>query len=829
MYFKFQKAGTLLQVDDNFAHLYNVTEQDEYEFEFIYIVSQREAISRGATKVRVSVEVQPLIKPSIFDNTTKKNKSSNATLALNIQQAVQNAKLAAITHMNHVLIERVSDITAYVNNDIMAQLSAKMSSKQITSLNKTKLLTVSAVTTKNSNDQQPILHRVSNSSIVPDVKLALSASADENPQQLMLDMIGRQGIDPSHVVNLAPRSSSEQETRSGLTNFVGGIELQTDPLTRLFNHYLFPPTSVVPPTTTDQLSDSEFVTVLQNLPNDFIAIPVCVTLSKKKLDALSVNNADRSTVNVKFELLDTASEVPIDNVVKQLDITKHIRIYYTPKVAPRVNAASSESSSRANLEIKQLDSGATEVLLYKKPIWIASTRIEDYTLVGTYDLKSSEQSLLVQVDQPKYTPVIYRVVPRGKQSMLGFEYSNVILKPAKFLVPKAISLSVEQVDIGIKIELRKIPSKVVSVQFLRWNLTFFEKEYTVVNTESMLVNEDIIRLDMISTVDSAVTPGNTYKYAARLIYANGDNEIHGSAIVELIKPAPGSVDIKISDLIVSHDSNMPNVTFNIQTRTIDSDIDAVKRMLENQGLISYFENDIITQRDQLRQLIAHSITRIDLSTGQSEYFGVITEASFDDNALRKNHAINALEYGHKYRYEIYPLLRAPETMFDQYIKESTDAVTKKTYRWKPSKYLHPLTLSRGVLVSTLGAKKRYGKEPMTYGILGAPTNVEVSFDTDTATIVDAEAAIFDRYINIVTWRMLGNTKRVDHFLIFKEVHGVRTLLGKAHSEFEYGSCQYLHNVKERDTGALKYVIIPIMNDYKEGVAASTNTLIVESS
>jgi len=823
MYFRFQKAGQLLQVDENFAHLKTVLENDDLEFEFIYVVSQKEAISRKATRVLVSVESRQIVKKSLLTNTQVK--SNSASLVNNIRSAVQDAKMATITQSQYVLAQRESDITAYVSNDIVAQLSSRMPISQIGSLNRPGLMLATAGSTKDANDVQPILHRIANSMAVPDVNHALTASFNEDPQQLMLDMINRQGLDPSHVINLSSRTSSEQETKGGLTTIMGGVELNTDPASRLLNHYLFPPIYSLPPTLTNQVVDGELVTVLQNLSSDYVAVPVKITIPRRKL---TQSGGDVTQVFVKFDLIDSESSLPIDTVTKVLDISQHVRIYYTPKVPPRVKATGSDISTRVNLEIKQVDPGATEVLVYKKSIWIASPEIEDYTLIGTYDLKSTDQSLLVQVDQPRSSPIIYRVISRGLQSMMGFEYSNVALKPARYTPPRAVSLVADQVDNGVKLEIRRIPPKVVAVQFLRLNLTSFEKEYTVINEEIGFISDDVRRLDLVSTIDSGVTPGVTYGYSVRLIYVDGNVEVYGKTIVEFIKPSPGTVDVRVTDLTVDHDSNVPNVSFNINTRTIDTDIDAVKRMLERQGLLSYFTDDILTQRDQLQNLIAHSVKRIDLNTGHVDSFGVLTQADFNDSVLRKNQSIGQLQYGHRYRYEIYPLLRAPETMFDSFVKESIDSVTKKPYRWSPAKFLHPLTLDRGVLVSSAGAKKRYGKDPMAYGIIGSPVNIEVSFDEDAAKIIDPEAAIFDRYLNLVSWKILGNVHRIDHFLIFKEIHGMRTLLGKTHGEFEYGSCQYLHKVQNRDAGALKYVIIPIMNDYKEGPAAMTNTLIVES-
>jgi len=187
-----------------------------------------------------------------------------------------------------------------------------------------------------------------------------------------------------------------------------------------------------------------------------------------------------------------------------------------------------------------------------------------------------------------------------------------------------------------------------------------------------------------------------------------------------------------------------------------------------------------------------------------------------------------LQYGHIYRYEIYPCLRAPETLFDQFTKTSTDATTNKPYTWSPAKFLHPLALNQGVIVSATGAAQRYAKDPMAFGVVGSITTVEASFDNDTAKIVNQTATPFNRALNIITWQVQGDITQVDHFLLLKTVNGVRTMLGKAHSEFPYGACQYFHPVTHSDNGPISYVIIPVMNDYQVGPATTTNTVIVDA-
>lgn len=823
MYFRFQEKTKLLIVDDSFAHLQAIRPNGDLEFEFVYSVSQRDIVHRQASKVSVHVDSRHIVKKPLLGS-THRGQVDTAVLVSNVRTAIIDAKSTIQQRTKYQMASKESDITAHVNNDVIPQLRAKAPISTIPAFNKPRLALVSVNSVKQNNDPQPILQRITNAAIVPNLQQTLTSSQGEDARSLMHDMITRQGLDPSYVVELTSRSSSENNERGGLSNTQRAIERTTDPASRLLNLHLFPPASIAPPRTTEELVDTELVRVMQTVSDDVIEVPLTMVIPDSKL---RLEGSEVTQVYVTFDLIDSETNVALDTVVKTLDISQHLHVYYTPKEPPRVKASASEISSRVNLEIKQVDPGATEVQVFKKSFWVASATADDYSLIGTYGLTSLDQSLLIQVDLPRKSPVIYRVVSRGRQSMQSFEYTNVAVKPARFSPVKSVSLSAISTSTGIQLQARSIPPTVVAIQFIRWNLTTFDSDYTTVGDDVGFVDDASRQADLVATIDTDVSPNNIYRYVARLIFKDGNHSDFGDTTIEFIQPSPGEVDTRIESLVVSHDTS-PNVAFDITTVTVDTDLDVVKNMIDNLGLTEFFVGDIQAQRDQLKQLIAHSVQRVDLNTGLREDFGILTATHFDDAALRKNQAIQPLEYGHRYRYEVYPLLRAAETMFDDFRKDAVDQVTKKPYTFSPSKFLHPITLNRGVIVTSAGANQRYAKDPMAYGVIGSNTFTEVSFDLDTAKVIEPTAAKFDRYLNVVSWKVLGDINQVDHFLVMKEVHGIRTLIGKTHSGFAYGSCQYIHPTSGHDIGALKYVIVPVMDDYRLGAAALTNTVIVES-
>lgn len=821
MYFRVNRRYNILEVRDDFAHLRSIEPNGDLDFEFFYHVAPHDAVAHEALNVHVTVFSRTIKHKPLLEN-SHLGFIDTRKLIGNILSHIPNAKSAIKQQEQFNVARRSSDISAHINNEIVGQLRAKVGARNIQQLYRPVLKLVPAADVKESAEVKPVLTQVAHQ-YTADIDTVHSSSIDENPTRLMHDMIVRQGIDPSHVIHLTHRSVPGVDALGGILRPTRALEFEFSPLTRLLNYHLFPPRVQFRPAYTTQIEDSTLVQVLVHEPKTTVEIPISLIVPRH---ALTSDGRDNAHFFVKFELIHGKTGVAVDTVIKPLDAARHVQLYYTPRRPPIVKVTKSEISTRANLEIKQIDPGATAVAIYKKTFFRAVTDTDDYTLVGTYNVKRNEQSLLVQVDLPRNSAALYRVVPVGRQGTQGFDYANVVLRPSHYRPIKSLALTANPIDIGVRLEARQIPQHVVAIEFKARNLTTFESEYRNVGGDVTLVDDAVRSADFMTIVDRDVSPNNIYEYAARLIYESGTDELVGQTAIEFIQPVPGKVDTKIENLVVSHATEL-NVTFDVTTTIVDNNLDIVKALLQRQDIYDLFKGDVEKEREFLKDLIAHNVQRVDLTTGAREDFGVVTTTNFSDVDLRKNQAIQPLKLGHRYRYEVTPLLRAPETMFESLNKEKVDVVTKKTYTFSPAKFLHPLTLSRGIIVSSAGLKTRYAKQQLAHGALGSVETVEVSFDDEPARVIDPSAARFDKFLNVITWKVQGDINQVDHFLIMKDVHGTRTVIGKAHSEFLYGNCQYLHPVSRRDEGALAYIIAPVFNNYKTGTQVTTNAVVVE--
>ena len=821
MYFKVERQKNLLKVDDSFASLTGIEDDGTLVFEMRYTVKQDEVIKKKTLSVNVDVFSRTVRRKTITE-AVKVGSTDTKQLVKNILLDVSTAKATSKAQSSYSMATKKSDITAVISNAAIGTLQSSKPLSDSPMMFKSVLKLIPAGTLKQEDEKKPILQAVSTSTI-ENIHEHVSSSLEQDNKRLMQDMILRSGVDPSSIAVPDHRVISANRSMLGTVIPSTIPVISTSAIQKLKDSHVLDTKFIDRVQETIDIDDQSMQhVVVQQLMND-VEIPVVVKFKPLKIKPTSSETTD---VFVRFELIDSTTGLSADSIMLKLDVAKHVRVFNTPLTPPKISVSKAELMSRANLEIVQLDKSSDSVNVYKKNVYTSVTDIDEYNLIGNFPVKMSDKSLLIPVDVPMHNAIIYRVIPVRK-GIESFEFTNAVIKPTRFSEIKSISLSSGIDASGITIEARRLPTSAISIQLLRKNHTTFESSWTTINNP-VLIDKAMRMSDVYTFNDDTVKSSNVYEYSTRIYYRSGTVRQMGTEIIEYVRPNPGKVEIKTDNLVVTHDED-PNVSFDVTLKLSDTDISTLKKLLEVAGIKEYFNSDISTQREQLNGVLAYSVQRIDLSTGQRDDYRIITSTRFSDNDARKINGIDKLKTGRSYRYIISAFLRSPETMFDDYRKTVTDSITKKTYTYNPAKFLHPIALTRGVLVSAQGLRTRYAKSPLAHGELGTFAQVDVSFDKQPSLIVDASASRFDNDTNIVSWRMHGQTSLVDHFLISREVHGVKTIIGKAHSSFSTGNCQYLHQLGVDDAGEIKYVITPVMNDYVIGSSVTTNSLIVEGT
>lgn len=815
MYFTYDNNQNLLIVDDDYANLINVNDDDSVKFQFTYKISSHEAIKNNATKVNVSVFSRTVKQASLINVVDGVIDSKN--LVKNILSNVPSAKLTVKLREEFNSVTKSSDITTKISNEIVSQLrSPSINISNVPQLSKTVLKSVPSSVVKSTNESKPIMQFMTNIS-------AFTSSI--NPSQSMKDLILRQGIDPSKIIDLTPKNITSVDSFNGTFRPTKSLKLESKATDNLVSLHTIKNLDVqTHPKTTSDVQDETYVQIISKDSTFDVEIPVNVTIPK---NAFTLEGKYNTQFHVKFELIDSKSGFAIDTVVKQLDVSQHLQMFNTPTVAPIVNVIKSSSRNRATLSIKQVDKSARSVQVFKKNIYRSSVEIDDYVLFGVFDVRSDQQTLLVQIVLPTDSTAIYRVVPLGPTGIQGSTFTNVIVNPLRFKQTKQITCSTKLIDEGIQFEFKNIPNSVVAIELLALNASTYEKQFRNVGGITF-INDNLRLSDTVVIVDNNVFHNNVYNHSVKLIYVSGVSDIVNCSTTEYIKQTPNKVDTKIKNLKIDN-SEFPNVEFDIDTTIIDSNIDGIKLMLNQQGMYDLFSKDVSLEREFLKSLIAHNVQRVNLTTGVRENFGVLTVTKFSDNELRTNQSVEPLKVGNRYRYEITVLLRSPETMFETFVKNKVDPSTKKSYNFKPSKFFHPLALNLGILTSAQGLKTNYSKDEMSHGTLGSSEVFEVSFDSEQSLIKEASVTNLGKYVHVLMWKLQGNIDNIDHFLITKDSNGVRTLIDVAHSEFLNGNCLKYIKLNKRDNGTFKYLITPVYNDYNIGVPVSTNQITVQLS
>lgn len=815
MYVKVDRTRKYISVDDSYATLLSVTD-DELKFDVRYNADFPAMVRLGSTEVRVSVHSRSTT--PVFSDKTTTALGSIDDLEEARGTSLRKSLAADQTH-GYRLTSTRTDVMSKVNNEVIPQLLQSTKPSDIAQLRKSKLKSASASNFKKRAEPVPVIER--QMTLQPEISGSIRYL---NDSKLMLDMMLKSNRDPSTVVSLSTNAASAFELSSGLVGKRANPVVQFSSDSKLLGRRSLPD-GISFPRTSNDLSDSSELSEYTTSVTDEAEVNCTLSIPKR---SLRLESSVHSELEVHFDLIQKKTGLQLQRIVKSLDVAEHLRHWYVPKIPPTVSVGRSEQRNRANLQIKQLDPMASAVKVYRKVIGKTVQTLEQYEFMGTFNVKSDQQTLLVPVDIPRESTYVYRVIPTTPDGAHGHVYTNALINPAKPKLISRLSLTCQSTEVGVKLEARSIPSHVAAIRFLVRDLTIRESSFRNVGNDTLLLDDQVRSVGLASVVDTEVTGGHVYEYAAVMIFDGGETKQSETALVEFLSPEKGKVETTIRDFVLTNGAER-DVSFTVRTTVSESELDGVKKMLTEQGLADLFSSEIESERDLLQSLVAHNIHRVNLSTGEREDFGVLTSGRFSDSELRANSSVKPLAAGHSYRYDVIPLLRAPETMFDKLSKQSIDHVTKKPYSFKPSKFLHPVTLKSGTLVSPAGLRSIHAKDAMMHGAIGNVKTVEASFAGSRSTLLNASVQTFDRRTNVLTCTIDHAGDEIDHVIVMKEVHGRRTLLAALATFIEASTVTWYHELSSSDVGSMRYIMMPVYGDYSVGAEISSNFIVVEAT
>lgn len=806
MFIRIKKRKDIISVGDSFMNLKEVTDE-LFVGTVKYTVNQVNLIqdvSNAGSIVRVTFSTK---NPKKDDPVKRVNPHLNPGLVPKVVATLyrDSVEFAKNLEKSNVL-QLYVDSTSKVNNQLIS--SVKTNRSDLFNAVQMRSTDFSLQTVKQVGDTGIFAPILQTTSVTKD------DAADFEAKKSLKTMLITERKDPSQVI----QQSVPQLTPNHALNGTFSRANQVSSTLNLFYKHIIR-TPEIGFGSTEHFSDEKKVLVLQSKFNNEVYLEKDFSIPISNL-----KNSDGSykTLFVFFEVIDRFG-VSQQVVEKLVDLSKSIEVFQTPKLPPTLSIYKNEKSLFGSLRISQQDPQARFVNLYRKNISHISSVPEEYIYADQFDLSPDEGERIFTVDVPAGSTIIYRAVPVGVNGVESFEYSNIVItSKLSDRRLKYASLAYTISSNGIELEIREVSPEAISFDVIRKDRTIFDSSYSIITSSPILVESGQTQYKV---VDSSVKKKHVYEYAVKLHFRDGRSKNVGNIFVEYIPSADNVVDTKIKNLTVTF-SPEPNVTFDLETNVISTDVDTLTRLLEQNNLLDFFSTDILKERSKLNELICYEVHRQDLTTGIIENFGIISDKSFSDEKFRVVNSVAPLRGGRQYRYVVTTLLRSPETLFEEFVKDAVDSSTKKKYSYKPFKFFQPITLERGSVTTSKTLKLNHAKEPFAFGNVGSFASAEVSFEKAISTVTDVKAETgFDDFI-VIKWKYDGSLEDVDHFIVMKEFQGFRTMLGKSHALGGNKTFQYIKKISDDDAGELEFIVVPIFSDYQLGKEVKSNQLTV---
>ena len=78
------------------------------------------------------------------------------------------------------------------------------------------------------------------------------------------------------------------------------------------------------------------------------------------------------------------------------------------------------------------------------------------------------------------------------------------------------------------------------------------------------------------------------------------------------------------------------------------------------------------------------------------------------------------------------------------------------------------------------------------------------------------------------WKLEGDKSTIDHIIILREIDGIRKIISKAHCLLNDNSFNIDYELTLHDIGNVKFILIPIYNDFSSGSVSISSELLVHS-
>lgn len=841
----------IITLPNDFAVLEDITKEGRFRYAIKYNVDVPRAVKENAFLVKIHASLEP---PDVKD--------VPGFTRLNSQEVIKNllTRQAERTEMNRAFVKNfiatvTSDITSKIPNDKAKELKptkvqktfknyddAKLTAeKYLFQKRGFKLVKASDLTTQNVSQpvfQTPLFQPTVNE-IVP----------LQPPQEYGFDLILKHGIDPAQMGNRTTQVVDTEKAYAGILQRPRGVAREAvigspvgavKPAFGILNTVLGE--SQVKPSSQLGLANNDFTHVQVEESTNIVTIEEDLYL-------------DVSAVGDQFYLifeLQDINGVETESTSTVVHHARNLSVFTLPVQLPFVSATRCTGYNR--LELKQVDPNGAGVFIYRKILNTHSATTEaDFVQIAKMPLRTQDGSKWYNDPNPGMQPVIYRVVTYNRAELKSHDFASAVVNPPQRVhMVRAhaqqkklfMSINTKVVDKTIQIELNDIPPGVLAMKVFRLDLTRHEKLSEATQVGNVVYIQKLPTPNSrFYVTDTAPVDQRVYDYRVKLIFRDGTEFWSSSSSHIQFNPIVNNVITTTSTPIkATNVGNELDVVFRLSSVVTEGKMDQVRKAMEQQGILGFYQDDIIQNRDQLQNLIAYQIKRTNLTTGEIEDMGVFIGRDFSDNAVGHNRGVKKVQAGHTYEYTINTHFRSAQSLISTFTTTVTNTNNPdRTYSYAPSKWQHPVTLRDGNLVSTTSLKRNHANTDFTFGTVGDILHIRISLAPPAPAVQKATVSPLGKGKVMLRWELKGSPKQIDHFLVMKEEMGMRTLVGKVHALTDARSLQFIDTpslpevtranptqnlplsglVNQALETAATYHVTPVLHDLSHGPATKS--------
>ena len=470
----------------------------------------------------------------------------------------------------------------------------------------------------------------------------------------------------------------------------------------------------------------------------------------------------------------------------------------------------------------QVDEFASSVSVFRKHI-NNSANSTDYELVDT-KLLSYKNQVRLNVYVPPNMITVYRSQSSSQLSgTCPYIKSVVVGNPIKIDTTTMVITDNQGANSGINIKISNCPADATHFCILKTPIIGNVKRYDLQKRLNPLLP---ILNGGNSITDKEIQNKETYEYAVQ--YKIGSSAIRDSVkqVYRYLNSSYSNISVSLTNHSVTAVGGEINVSFSLQGNLKKGETDKIKSILQTTNSYEEFSDNLKYINDNFGKLTLYKVARVNLLTGEREVFEEInTDFIFNDNAAtRSSYSISRLKASTPYLYEIKASVREPLSLLRDYVKQSKISVGSglKDYYFRPYKWRNPMLLSSGMVFSqdNKGNILSPKNELFSAGEVGTVATYSIVTPSTVSSITSFTAQRIGLKKIRLSWLIDSSLSDYDHFIIVKEVNGIKNFLGPVYH-------QELIDDIQKDVGSFIYYITPIFSDYSAGSTVRTNCVVID--